>query len=122
MTIRSSRILRHKKRPLQVRSTVSTKIDHEWKNVLQPARTVLASSRPLGKAEVQFLLEGQRRDDYRMVNCDDVLYAADDKLGIIGDIIADHLGFDWRVIQAIYWGDGTRHNSYQIQKTKKATP
>lgn len=122
MTIRSSRILRHKKGPLQVVSFTSAKVDHEWVNTAQPPRTVLASSRPLAKAEVQLLLEGQRRDDYRMVNCDDKLFAADDKLGIIGDIIQNHLGFDWRVIQAIEWGDGNRHNSYQIQKTKKATP
>jgi hypothetical protein len=57
-----------------------------------------------------------------MVNCDDVLFAADDKLGVVGDIIVNHLGFDWRVIQAISWGPGTRHNSYQIQKFKKAAP
>lgn len=122
MTIRSSRILRHKKGPLQVVSFVSSLIDHEWVSSPSLPRTVLASSRPLAKAEVQFLLEGQRRDDYRMVNCDEKLFAADDKLGIIGDIIQNHLGFDWRVIQAVEWGDGTRHNSYQIQKTRKATP
>lgn len=122
MTIRSSRILRHKKSPLQVVSFTSAKVDHEWVNTAELPRTVLASSRPLAKAEVQLLLEGQRRDDYRMVNCDEKLFAADDKLGIIGDIIQNHLGFDWRVIQAIEWGEGNRHNSYQIQKTKKATP
>lgn len=122
MTIRSSRILRHKKSTLYAQSFVSTKVDHEWVNTAQPARPIFASSRPLSKAETQFLKEGQRRDDYRMVNCDDVLFAADDKLGVVGDIIVNHLGFDWRVIQAISWGTGTRHNSYQIQKFKKAAP
>lgn len=122
MTIRSSRILRHKKTRLQAQSFVSTKVDHEWINAPQPLRNIFASSRPLSKAETQFLKEGQRRDDYRMINCDDVLFAADDKLGVTGDIIVNHLGFDWRVIQSLSWGSGTRHNSYQIQKFKQAAP
>jgi hypothetical protein len=122
MTIRSSRLLRNKKSTLNVVSSSSALVDHEWVNTPLPPRPIFASSRPLGKAETQFLREGQRRDDYRMVNCDDVLFAADDKLGIIGDIIVNHLGFDWCVIQELKWGNGTRHNSYQIQKTKKATP
>lgn len=122
MTIRSSRILRHKKKPMKAASFVSTLVDHEWVNVQQPTRTIFASSRPLSKSETQFLAEGQRRDDHRMINCDERLFAADDKLGIIGDIILGELGFDWRVIQELIWGDGTRHNSYQIQKFRKTTP
>lgn len=122
MTIRSSRILRHKKTRLTAVSFASVKIDHEWVNTAQPARQIFASSRPLSKREVEFLREGQRRDDFRMINCDEKLFAADDKLGIIGDIIQNHLGFDWRVMQAIEWGSGNRHNSYQIQKIKKANP
>lgn len=120
MTIRSSRLLRNKKRHMQAVSTVSVLVDHEYVSQLQPPRSIFASSRPLSKKETEFLRDGQRRDDYRMVNCDDKLFAADDKLGVIGDIIPNHLGFDWRVIQAIEWGDGDRHNSYQIQKFRKA--
>jgi hypothetical protein len=122
MTIRSSRILRNKKGPLKVSSVTSTLVDHEYVNVQQPARTIYASQRPLTKKETDFLPEGQRADYYRMVNCDDKLFAADDKLGVIGDIIVGLLGFDWRVIQAIEWGAGDRHNSYQIQKFRKTAP
>lgn len=122
MTIRSSRLLRNKKTRLQAQSFTSALVDHEWVNAPQPARPIFASSRPLSKKETEFLKEGERRDDYRMINCDDVLFATDDKLGIIGDIIVGHLGFDWRVIQELKWGDGTRHNSYQIQKIRKAAP
>lgn len=118
MTIRSSRLLRNKKSILTAQSFVSVKVDHEWINTPQAPRPIFASSRPLSKKETEFLAEGQRRDDYRMINCDELLFAADDKLGVIGDIIVGHLGFDWRVIQEIKWGDGTRHNSYQIQKFK----
>jgi hypothetical protein len=120
--IRSGRLLRNKKSRLQAQSFTSALVDHEWVNTPLPARPIFASSRPLSKKETEFLKEGERRDDYRMINCDDVLFATDDKLGIIGDIIVGHLGFDWRVIQELKWGDGTRHNSYQIQKIRKATP
>lgn len=122
MTIRSSRILRNKKGLLKVSSIVSTLVDHEYVNVEQPLRDIFASQRPLSKKETEFLPEGQRADYYRMVNCDDKLFAADDKLGVIGDIIVGLLGFDWRVIQAIEWGAGDRHNSYQIQKFRKTAP
>lgn len=122
MTIRSSHILRHKKKRLQVVRVSSQLVDHEYVNMELPPFPVLASSRPLSKKEVEFLPEGQRRDDYRMINCNDKLFAADDKLGVVGDIILGELGFDWRVIQAIEWGEGQRHNSYQIQKFRKTTP
>lgn len=118
--IRSNRILPHKKVRLQLVRVVSTFADAEFTNTEQPAVSILASSRPLSKKETEFLADGQRRDDYRMINCEDKLFATDDKLGVVGDIIANHLGFDWRVIQSIEWGDGTRHNSYQIQKFRRA--
>ncbi len=122
MTIRSSRLLRNKKKLLNVVRVNSQLVDHEYTNVELPPFPVFASSRPLSKKETEFLTEGQRRDDYRMINCDDKLFAADDKLGIVGDIILGELGFDWRVIQAIEWGEANRHNSYQIQKFRKTNP
>lgn len=115
--IRSSRMLPHKKQRLAVKREVRELIDHEWKvtAVLLPD-PVFASSRPLMWKEQRLLPEGAVSDDFRVINCNEQLLVADDKAGTTGDIIANHLGSDWRVIAVTPWGAGNRHNSYKIQK------
>lgn len=120
--IRSSRILAHNKRRMTALRPVMEKIDLEWKETSATPITIFASSRPLGMKEAQMLEEGQRSDEFRVINCDEELFAADDKLGVVGDIIPNHLGFDWRVVGSTRWREGSTHNSYKLQKIKLATP
>ena len=91
-------------------------------SVITTEKALLASSRPLTWQEMQLLQEGERSDHFRVINCDDELFAADDKQQVAGDIIVGHLGNDWRVIASMRWGDGHRHNSYKIQKFQQAAP
>lgn len=120
--IRSSRILAGRKQRMTALRPDMQKIDHEWVEVGTVEFSIFASSRPLGMKEAQMLEEGQRSDEFRVINCDEELFAADDKLGVVGDIIPNHLGFDWRVVGSTRWGDGSRHNSYKLQKFQLATP
>lgn len=120
MSIQSSRILPHKKRKLNCQRQAMQFIDHEWVKDGTPQEfTVFASHRPLTKQEQQLLPEGARSDNYRVINCDEELYVADDKLQVTGDIIVGVLGFDWRVVGSTRWGEGNRHNSYTIQQFRK---
>lgn len=114
--IRSSRILSNRKAWLDCLRPAQALVDAEWVNTGATPMRVFASSRPLNHKEAQLLIEGQRSDEFRVINCDQILYAADDKLGVIGDIVTNHLGFHWRVVASIQWGDGTRHNSYRLHK------
>lgn len=116
--IQSSRVLTSRKATLSALRETKALVDHEWVTTGGTPFTVFASSRPLTMQEAQMLLEGQRSDSFRVINCDDELFVADDKLGVVGDIIAGHLGFDWRVVGATRWGAGFRHNSYKLQKIK----
>lgn len=116
--IRSSRILAGRKTTLNAVRETKELVDHEWVTTDDTPFAVFASSRPLTMQEAQMLLEGQRSDSFRVINCDDELFVADDKLGVVGDIIAGHLGFDWRVVGSTRWGAGDRHNSYKLQKIK----
>lgn len=116
--IRSNSILVGRKGPLSVVRFIVTEVDFEQVTTPQPPFTVRANSRPLNNQETRFLAEGQRAESFRVINCSERLFTADDKLGVVGDIIQAHLGFDWRVVGAKEWGDGTRHNSYTIQKSQ----
>lgn len=118
--IRSNRILRQHKYPIQVKRSQITKVDFETKEAFVDIPNVFGFTRPLSDNDTKFLSDGQRADDYMVFNSATILYAADDKLQIKGDIIFDHKGFDWRVVSAKYWGkDSSRHNWYRIQKISK---
>lgn len=120
MTIHSRQILRNRKIKMNgVRVTMQL-ADHEWVESAQTPFQITASHRPLGAKELQMLPEGQRSDTYRVINCEERLSVADDKLGVVGDIILGLLGFDWRVVDAMEWGDGNRHNRYRLQKIRIA--
>lgn len=116
----NSRLSRRKIKLTVIRQTVSV-VDFENVTVDEPPFTVPANTRPLNDRETKFLQEGQRAESFRVLNCSETLLTADDKLGVVGDIIQNHLGFDWRVIGNKSWGDGTRHNSYTIQNFRVAT-
>lgn len=119
--IRSNTIFMRRKTRLTVISHTVSVVDFENVTVELPSFTVPANTRPLNDRETKFLEEGQRAESFRVLNCSETLLTADDKLGVVGDIIQNHLGFDWRVVGSKPWGDGTRHNSYTIQNFQKAT-
>lgn len=116
--IRSNRILvRHKQATkLHVKRPTVEIVDFEAVTTYAVIPSVVGFSRPLSERETKFLADGERADDFRVFDSSSQLYAADDKLGVTGDIIFDHLGFDWRIVGAKTWGDGSRHNWYKIQK------
>lgn len=120
--IRSSNILNSRKVNMACIRQGMEFVDHEWVSTgVNQEFTIFASQRPLGIKEVQMLLEGQRSDQFRVINCDEELYVADDKMGVIGDIVTNLLGAHWRVVGATQWGEGNRHNSYRLQKYAPAS-
>lgn len=115
--IRSNRTLHRHKYPIPIKRPTTAIVDFETVETFEDIPPVFAFTRPLSDNETKFLADGQSADDFLVFDCATILYAADDKLGVKGDIIFNHKGFDWRIVGAKYWGQTTtRHNWYKIQK------
>lgn len=119
--IRSNSILSRRKTLLTVIRQVVSIVNFENVTVDLPPFTVPANTRPLNDRETAFLKEGQKAESFRVLNCSETLLTADDKLNVVGDIIQNLLGFDWRVVGSKTWGSGGRHNSYTIQNFQATT-
>ena len=116
----SNRILAARKKPITVVSVTTAIVNHKNVETESAPFTVLGNSRPVNDADTKFLPEGQRADFYRVFNTSTKLRTTDDKASVKGDIIKNHLGFNWRVVRQKTWGRGDRHNAYVIIKTGAA--
>ncbi len=120
MVIRSNAILAKRKIPLTVQRYDVVIVDHEYVRTPQTPFNIVANPRPLNDKETKFLSEGNKADSFRVLNTSTRLRTTDDKLGIVGDEILNHLGANWRVVGEKPWGLGERHNWYMIEKFEAA--